>query len=105
MTQVKTQLPKGAVKVSRVIAQAMATLAEVRESYNSLKKQTDDIRKSVLDEVGDEESIVLYHNGVVVGSVDVKETQTIDMRKLEKVYPEAYNACLKAGKRVTLKTN
>jgi len=105
MTQVKTPLPKGAVKVSRVIAQALATLTEVRESYNSLKKQTEDIRKSVLAEVGEDESSVLYHNGVVVGSVEVREGQTVDTKKLELLYPEAYKACLKPSKRVTLKTN
>lgn len=104
MAQVKTQLPSGGVKVSRDIAQSLADLAEFREAFNAVKKQTDDIRKTVLEIVGDEISSVLYHNGKVVGSVDVKPTTSIDTKKLEREFPEAYEACLKAGKRVTLNT-
>lgn len=97
-----SSLPKGAKKVTARQADTLTLLKLQRENLNSLKRDSDDLRKQVLDELGAEEAILYYRNEVV-GSVEVAEGETLDTAKLRLEQPDIYNAYLKPSKRVTLK--
>lgn len=103
MAQATTSsLPKGAKKVSAKLAEALRLLKSQRDSLNAIKRDSDDLRKQILEEIGDDES-VLYFRNEVIGSVEVSESETLDTAKLRLEQPEIYNAYLKPSKRVTLK--
>lgn len=97
-----SSLPKGAKKVSAMLADTLKLLKLQRENLNSIKRDSDDLRKQVLEELGEDEAI-LYFKNEVVGSIEVSESEVLDTAKLRIEQPEIYNAYLKPSKRVTLK--
>jgi ribosomal protein L30/L7E len=103
MAQATTSsLPKGAKKVSAKLADTLKLLKLQRDNLNSVKRDSDDTRKQILDELGDEEAILYYRNEVI-GSIEVSESEVLDTAKLRLEQPEIYNAYLKPSKRVTVK--
>lgn len=97
-----SSLPKGAKKVSATLADTLKLLKLQRDNLNSVKRDSDDLRKQILEELGDDEA-VLYYRNEVIGSIEVSESEVLDTAKLRLEQPEIYNAYLKPSKRVTVK--
>lgn len=76
--------------VSTQTAEAISALAQVRTEIKRLQEQESALRDSVIEGMGDAE-VAVFRNQAIARLTQVTRT-TIDSKKLQEQYPEAFDA-------------
>lgn len=89
----KATASKVVTKVTRKFVAKLDEFAETRSLSNLYEKLVKEGRSEILAEVG-EEAQSLVHNGVEVAVIAKVTKPFINLDKLKRIDPEAYEACL-----------
>jgi len=84
---------KTETKVTRKFVAKLNDFVETRSLYNLYKRLVDEGRSGIFSEVG-EKPQDLIHNGVKVATISKVSKPYIDLEKLKRTDPEAYENCL-----------
>ena len=89
---------KGAVvstKVSKRVVEMLDELTERRAIYNESKDAIEELRSLIYAEVGKKAQVLTYYNAEVASIVEKATSGGVDLDKLRRDFPEAYEACQK----------
>ena len=96
---------KVSTKVSKQVVEMLDELTERRAIFNESKDIIEKLRDEIYAIVGKSAQVLTYYNAEVGSIVEKKSPAGIDLAKLQREFPEAYEACQKpAGVQYQLNT-
>lgn len=84
-----------AVVVSSQVAIAIAELARVRADIKSAESRESELRKAIMDSLGNADKAM--HEGLVVASVSEVSRSGVDSKALESMFPEVFSQVVKVS--------
>ena len=94
---------KTETKVTRKFVTKLNEFVETRSLSNLYKRLVDEGRAGIFAEIGEKPQDLL-HNGVKVATISKISKPFVNVEKLKKVAPEAYEACLEYRDEFHIKT-